>query len=154
MVYYFSDGAASQNFLNLCYHQADFGIPAQWQHGKGGLGGTVKRLAARASLQRQSSSGPQTVCWLRTIESCPWESISEHDSFTLETKRLSKNERVTKQDMDIHIELVSGYVTCVHNNYWWLGCVRTLKSITSSTWIFQATGLTSIENSQNHNWSS
>lgn len=46
--------------LNLCHHQADFGFPAEWHfsatsHGKGacdGLGGTVKRLAARTSLQR------------------------------------------------------------------------------------------------------
>ena len=64
-VFYFSDGAAAQyknrkNFINLCHHEVDFGIPAQWHfsatsHGKGacdGLGGTVKRLAARASLQR------------------------------------------------------------------------------------------------------
>ena len=64
-ILYFSDGAASQyknrkNFLNLCHHLSDFGIPAEWHffatsHGKGacdGLGGTVKRLAARASLQR------------------------------------------------------------------------------------------------------
>ena len=65
---YFSDGAASQyknrkNFVNLCYHKDDFGISAEWHfsatsHGKGacdGLGGTVKRLAARASLQRPYS---------------------------------------------------------------------------------------------------
>lgn len=64
-IVYFSDGAASQyknrkNFLNLCHHKEDFGISAEWHfsatsHGKGacdGLGGTVKRLAARASLQR------------------------------------------------------------------------------------------------------
>lgn len=64
-VIYFSDGCAAQyknckNFLNLCCHEEDFGIPAEWHffttsHGKGpcdGLGGTVKRLAARASLQR------------------------------------------------------------------------------------------------------
>ena len=63
-VYYFSDGAASQyknreNFINLCHHVDDFGVPAEWHfsatsHGKGacdGVGGTVKRLAARASLQ-------------------------------------------------------------------------------------------------------
>ena len=62
---YSSDGAASQyknrkNFLNLCNHKDDFGVEAEWHfsatsHGKGacdGLGGTVKRLAARASLQR------------------------------------------------------------------------------------------------------
>ena len=64
-IIYFSDGAASQyknrkNFSNLCHHELDFGIKAKWHfsatsHGKGacnGLGGTVKRLAARASLQR------------------------------------------------------------------------------------------------------
>ena len=64
-IIYFSDGAASQyknrkNFSNLCHHELDFGIKAEWHlsatsHGKGacdGLGGTVKRLAARASLQR------------------------------------------------------------------------------------------------------
>ena len=64
-IYYFSDGAAAQyqnrkNFINLCHHKADFGMPAErhflaTSHGKGacdGIGGTVKRLAARASLQR------------------------------------------------------------------------------------------------------
>ena len=65
---YCSDGCAAQykirkNFLNLCNHDADFGMPAEWHffatsHGKGpcdGVGGTVKRLAARASLQRPLS---------------------------------------------------------------------------------------------------
>ena len=64
---YFSDGCAGQyknckNFVNLCLHEQDFDITAEWHffatsHGKGpcdGLGGTVKRLAARASLQRCS----------------------------------------------------------------------------------------------------
>ena len=49
-----------KNFVNLCLHKDDFGISAEWHfsatsHGKGacdGLGGTVKRLAARVSLQR------------------------------------------------------------------------------------------------------
>ncbi len=63
-IFYFSDGAAAQyknrkNFINLCHHKADFGVPAEWHfsatsHGKGacdGVGGSVKRLAARASLQ-------------------------------------------------------------------------------------------------------
>jgi hypothetical protein len=52
---YFSDGAASQyknykNFINLCYHENDFGVPAEWNffatsHGKSpcdGISGTVK----------------------------------------------------------------------------------------------------------------
>jgi len=64
-IVYFSDGCAAQyknrkNFANLCNHEQDFGMPAEWHffatsHGKGpcdGVGGTVKRLAARASLQR------------------------------------------------------------------------------------------------------
>lgn len=64
-VQYFSDGCAAQyknfkNLLNLCYHASDFGLAAEWSffatsHGKSpcdGIGGTVKRLTARASLQR------------------------------------------------------------------------------------------------------
>jgi len=63
-VIYFSDGAAAQyknckNFKNLCLHQSDFGVEAEWNffatsHGKSpcdGVGGTVKRLVARHSLQ-------------------------------------------------------------------------------------------------------
>lgn len=49
-----------ENFVNLCYHQKGFILAAEWNffatsHGKSacdGAGGTVKRLAARASLQR------------------------------------------------------------------------------------------------------
>ena len=65
LVHYFSDGCAGQyknckNFLNLCHHKDDFGINCKWSffatsHGKSacdGVGGTVKRLTARASLQR------------------------------------------------------------------------------------------------------
>ena len=67
-VFYFSDGCAGQyknckNFLNLCHHERDFQVSCSWtffatSHGKSpcdGLGGTIKRLAARASLQRPLS---------------------------------------------------------------------------------------------------
>ena len=63
-VIYFSDGASSQyknfkNLANLCNHYADHNLYAEWHffatsHGKSpcdGIGGTVKRLVARASLQ-------------------------------------------------------------------------------------------------------
>jgi hypothetical protein len=63
-VHYFTDGSAAQyknkrNFMNLSFHKEDFGLEASWNffataHGKGpcdGIGGTIKRLAARASLQ-------------------------------------------------------------------------------------------------------
>ena len=64
-VYYFTDSASSQyknrkNFINLAFHMEDFNVEAEWHffataHGKGpcdGIGGTVKRLATKASLQR------------------------------------------------------------------------------------------------------
>ena len=66
-LYYFSDGASTQfknrkNFINLCKHAKDFDILAECNffatsHGKGacdGVGGTVKRLAACASLRPYS----------------------------------------------------------------------------------------------------
>ena len=68
-VEYFSDGCAAQykncrNFLNLTFHHQDFGLSACWSffassHGKSpcdGIGGAVKRLVARASLQRPYSN--------------------------------------------------------------------------------------------------
>ena len=64
-VIYFSDGCAGQyknrkNFYNLCHHKTDFDLDARWlffatSHGKqpcDGIGGTVKRLVANASLKR------------------------------------------------------------------------------------------------------
>ena len=77
---YFSDGCAAQyknckNFINLCYHKEDFGIPAEWHffatsHGKGpcdGVGGTVKREAAKASLQRPYHDQIMTTYQLYTF---------------------------------------------------------------------------------------
>ena len=63
-VEYFSDRCAGhynykirKNFLNLCLHQSDFGLDAKWNffatsHGKQPCDGTVKRLVAKASLQK------------------------------------------------------------------------------------------------------
>ena len=64
-IVYFSDGCAGQyknlkNVLNLCLHEEDFDIPAEWHffatsHGKGpsdGIGRTIKSEATKASLQR------------------------------------------------------------------------------------------------------
>ena len=66
-IHYFSDGAASQyknhkKFTNLSHHNVDYAITAEWNffatsHSKSpcdGIGGTVKRLVARASLQAPS----------------------------------------------------------------------------------------------------
>ena len=48
-----------KKFINLCKHQEDFGITAEWNlfatsHGKGlsnGIGGNIKREARKASLR-------------------------------------------------------------------------------------------------------
>ena len=64
---YFSDGASSQyknsrNFINLCHHNSDHGLEAEWNffapsHGKNpfdGIGDTVKRPTVSVSLQMTS----------------------------------------------------------------------------------------------------
>jgi hypothetical protein len=73
-IFYFSDGSAAlyknkkKKFLNLCFHEEDFKVKGEWHffataHGKGpcdGVGGSVKRLAAHASLQRPYEKQIQT----------------------------------------------------------------------------------------------
>ena len=65
LIHYFSDAYIAKyknckHFLNLCHHKKDFLIESIWNffatsHGKSacdGIGGTVTRITARASLQR------------------------------------------------------------------------------------------------------
>jgi hypothetical protein len=59
---YFSDGSATQyenrrNFLHITCHNEDFGVPAEWHffatsHACDGIVGTLKKFAAKASLQQ------------------------------------------------------------------------------------------------------
>ena len=64
-IFYFSDACAEQyknhkNFVNLCHHQQDFNMDAEWiffatSHGKSpcdGVGGFVKHYVVKRSLQR------------------------------------------------------------------------------------------------------
>lgn len=95
---YFSDGAASQyknrtNALNLRMHLKDFGVHAEWHffascHGKGpcdGLGGTIKREAARESLQKVRKEGI-----LNAQQLYDWARVKFQHSITI--KFLSKSE--------------------------------------------------------------
>lgn len=63
----------------------------------------MKRLAARASLQRpyeqQIMTPPQLFAWA------------------------SKDVIVTKQDSELEIDAISGFVTCTYDREWWLACV-------------------------------
>jgi hypothetical protein len=102
LVRYFSDGAASQyknckNFLNLCYHEKDFGVKAEWHffatsHGKSpcdGIGGTIKRLVARASLQATTGNyilnAKQLFSWAKA-------NISGIEMFFVSTEEIEKFE--------------------------------------------------------------
>lgn len=96
-VIYFSDGSAAQfknkkNFVNLCYHNEDFDCAAEWHffatsHGKGpsdGLGGTVKREARRASLQRpldgQITTPRHLFDWcVENLTNCNFAYLTEKD---------------------------------------------------------------------------
>ena len=177
---YFSDGAGSQyknrkNFLNLCHHKEDFGIAAEWHfsataHGKeacDGVGGTVKRLAARASLQKPYSeqimtprqlfdwasinipsvhfaycsladyeeevknleerfSRTRTIPGTRKLHSFVPVSKDRIEVKPFSTSTTSKEERVSCGD-DVPIGSISGFVTCVVDNRWWLACVLQLS---------------------------
>ena len=86
-LYYFSDGCGGQyknykNFMNLCMHEHDFNIKAEWvffatSHGKSpcdGIGGAVKRHVAKRSLQRPIND--QILDYKSMLELCEKEMTS------------------------------------------------------------------------------
>jgi len=182
-IFYVSDGAAAQyknrkNFVNLCQHEEDFGVAAEWHfsatsHGKGacdGVGGTVKRLAARSSLQhpydQQIMTPRQLFDWAsanipavhfgycslvdyEVVEKNLEERFAKsrtipgtrklHSFIPISKDRItvkafsssttSKEERVScvVESDDVPVESISGFVTCVVDREWWLGCVLQLS---------------------------
>jgi len=115
-IFYFSDGAASQyknfkNLTNLIFHKEDFDLNAEWHffatsHGKNacdGVGGTIKREAARASLQAVTTghilTPKQLYDWgCQHIENVHFFYISKEQVITHEieqTKRFDNAKTVT-----------------------------------------------------------
>lgn len=117
-IFYFSDGAPQQfknykNFVNLYYHKEDFGINAEWHffasyHGKGpcdGVGGTLKRGAARASLQlpfdKQISNPRELYQWAAQSNNLPkievrYSTIADYEKATENLNiRYSKAKTIT-----------------------------------------------------------
>lgn len=183
-IHYFSDGARSQyknksNFVNLCHHTADFSIEAEWNffasyHGKNacdGIGGTVKRLAAQASLRmvyneqimtpRQlyewskdniknidfiystEKEYEQELAFLKTRfeEAITVKGTQQFHNYRPKNKSTvfvkyysfsqhTKEEIVRKRDDadDLDLNDIVGFVTCVYNNEWWLGCVLGIEN--------------------------
>ena len=91
-MHYFSDGCAGQyknykNFINFCLHEKAFNVKCDWSffatsHGKSlcdGLGGTLKQLTARASLQRTHSRPILTA--KQVFEYCKEEIKGVHVNF-------------------------------------------------------------------------
>ena len=105
-IFYFSDGCAAQyknckNFLNLTFHKQDFKMDAEWHffassHGKGpcdGIGGTLKRLATRASLQKTAiiQTPRELYDFLRAQNTKVWVSYTSKTEW--EDERVSLSER-------------------------------------------------------------
>lgn len=84
MIHCFFDGAFSQyknkNVFNFCYYERDHNFSAEWNffatsHGRkacNGVGGTIKRLATKASLPRPNNGHIQTpddlfFLWAKSI---------------------------------------------------------------------------------------
>lgn len=103
-VHYFSDGCAGQyknryNFINLCHHQEDFNLECEWNffatsHGKSacdGIGGTLKRLTAKASLQRTTNR--QILTPLDMFNFCK-ESIPNVIVFYISQEEVNSSEKM------------------------------------------------------------
>jgi len=106
-IVYFSDGCGAQyknrkNFLNLCHHTTDFNVAAEWvffatSHGKSpchGIGGTGKRTATKASLQRpykgQILTSAQLLSFRENIHGINFIVISKE---TMEPVCIAMNQR-------------------------------------------------------------
>ena len=96
-IFYFTDGCAAQyknryNFVNVCHHEHDFGVPCEWlffatSHGKGscdGIGGTVKRAVTNESLRRPVTDQILTAQAMFEFVSEKFVSVIEFDFVTKE----------------------------------------------------------------------
>jgi hypothetical protein len=96
-IVYFSDGSTAQyknrrNLLKITCHNENFGVAADWHffatsHGKSacdGVGGTLKRLAAKASLQQpyndQIMTSHQLYEWAQSsIHNLNFDFVTENE---------------------------------------------------------------------------
>jgi hypothetical protein len=173
-MYYFSDGASAQyknknNFINLCHHNTDFWINAEWHFfatspGKGpcdGVRGTTKHLAACSSLQHHQILTPtQLYSWAKehfpaihvqyvcnseveetrdllkfrfdntrtVVGTRQYHAFLPISNTILIAKKYSKAQDGTvvavaesrSQSDTIPFETVTGCITIVYEDHWWL----------------------------------
>lgn len=126
-ILFFSDGAGSQyknkyNFYHLCQFQNLYGCSVEWHffatsHGKGpcdGIGGTLKRLAAKASLQRtfdnQILTANQLYEWAISGQSAmnyEYCTIPDYDESDKYVKQHFKNVKVISGTQKFHAFILS-----------------------------------------------
>ena len=113
-IQYFTDGCSKQyknkkNFLNLTYHQDNFGVPANWSfsatsHGKGpwdGIAGCAKRETALESLRRPIEKHIKTATDFYTVvknkfKNIQVEYISQEVIEKIETDILIERFKISK----------------------------------------------------------
>lgn len=132
-IYYVTDGAASQyknknNFKNVLKHKDDFGVDCEWHfhatsHGKGpcdGVGGTIKRMASRASLTNEYegviTSAQELFEWAKTLKTeMEFDFCSNTEYVTKKTELQSRfnDLRTIQGTQGFHAFIPSGgYLKC------------------------------------------
>lgn len=116
-IMYFSDGASSQyksqkNFTNLCNHQADFHVSAEW-HSMEEYDLEKGNLETRFNNCQIIPGTRRLYCFIPQSQD------------TVLTKRYSacsnaQLQRVNKFSTDLEVEEVTGHVTCIHRSQWWV----------------------------------
>ncbi|XP_044013077.1 uncharacterized protein LOC122855606 [Aphidius gifuensis] len=128
-IHYFSDGAPQQfknykNVVTLCHHKKNYGIEAEWHffataHGKGpcdGVGGTLKREAARASLQRptdkQITTPKELYDWANEANRLPNIAVKYSSAETYELEKIAIEESFTKVQKIKNLQKVHCLIPC------------------------------------------
>jgi hypothetical protein len=114
-IIHFTDGPASlykkfKNFSNLLCHLEDFKVAGEWHffaasHGKGpcdGIGGTLKRLARRASLQETANiQTPESLYnWCHT-------NVTNIHSFYVPSSEIEETKNYWKTDLNLLSQFVA-----------------------------------------------
>ncbi|KAL5490948.1 hypothetical protein EMCRGX_G016154 [Ephydatia muelleri] len=135
-IIYISDGCAGQykncyNFTNLCHHEKDFGIPAEWHffatsHGKlaaDGIAGTEHKDEADFLAERFKYS--RTVPGTRSFHSFISISISSVEVRPYSLGTMKRTERVTSAHVPepVPLSAIKSYVTVAYGGDCWLGYV-------------------------------
>lgn len=132
-LFYFSDGASAQyknkkNILNICLHEKDFKIKIEWHffascHGKGpcdGVGGCLKRYAARASLQGTIIRNAHEFCeWAKHLPNITTEylSIEEIEEHILEQAQRAEGLQVVSGIATFHAAIPDSESTVLLKRY-------------------------------------